>query len=69
MKYAKMKDRNKFKSTGQKNAVKRVKANRKTSQPKVKKSKKKEQDEDAWYGSEDYDEEEDESLTYYYTDE
>jgi len=64
MKYAKMKD--KFKSIGQKNAAKRVKAVRKNSQPKIKKRKSKEIDDNGWYGSEDYASEEDEELSYYY---
>jgi len=66
MKYAKMND--KFKSTGQKNAAKRVKAIRKSSQPKLKR-RNKEEVEDGWYGSEDYGSEEEEISYYYYTDE
>ena len=67
MKYSKMKD--KFKSIGQKNAAKRVRAVRKNSQPKIKKRKGKEEIDDGWYGSEDYASEEDEEAYYYYTDE
>lgn len=64
MKYAKMK--NKFLSNGQQKAAKRVKAIRKTSQPKLKRKPKDEDDDDGWYGSEDYASEEESS--YYYTD-